>query len=173
MKLLLVFLLLLFTCSSAFPEEVGEKSVEVNTVKLKDGLFYNVSFGVSAFECMFGVEIQKGSHSVGLGICGQLSYRYYTDPHSDGLFYGLYAGYKSGYLQRESKKESNGVIYEDKESMFAGFGVGYRWQWLSGWNANTSLSIHYMHDEYTNPGQPKKKERSVILFPGITVGYKF
>ncbi len=170
MKFLLGSILLLLACSNAFSEE---KSADVDAVELNEELFYNVSFGVSAFECMLGVEIQKASHSVGLGICGQLSYRYYSDPYVDSPFYGLYAGYRSGYLQRETKEESDGVIYEDKESMYTGFGAGYRWQWPSGWNVNTSLVIHYMHDEYSNPGQPKKKERSVILFPGVTVGYKF
>ena len=57
--------------------------------------------------------------------------------------------------------------------MDAGFGVGYRWQWSSGWNVTTSFSIHYMVEEYSDPGQPKKKETSVIPFPGINVGYKF
>jgi hypothetical protein len=173
MKFLLVSLLLVFASSNVFAEEIKKKSEEVNTVNPDDELFYNVSIGVSAFECMLGFEIQKGNHSVGLGLCRQVSYRYYTNPYGDSLLYGLYAGYRSGYLQYETKEEFDGVIYEDKKSMYAGVGVGYRWQWLSGWNVTTSLAIHYMDDEYSNPGQPKKKETSVIPFPGITVGYKF
>ena len=173
MKFLLVSLLLVFASSNVFAEEIKKKSKEVNTVNHDDELFYNVSFGVSAFECMLGIEIQKGSHSVGLGGCGQVSYRYYSNPYDDSLLYGLYGGYRSGYLQYETKEEIDGVIYDDKESMYAGFGVGYRWQWLSGWNVTTSLAVNYMINEYSNPGQLKKKETSVILFPGITAGYKF
>lgn len=173
MKFLLVSLLLVFASSNAFPEEVDKQSKEAETVNSDDELFYNVSFGVSAFECMLGVEIQKGRHSIGLGCCGQVSYRYYTNPYSDSLLYGLYACHSSGYQQYDTKKEIDGVMYEDKESMSAGFGAGYRWQWLSGWNVTTSLAINYKADEYSNPGQPKKKETSVILFPGITAGYKF
>ena len=173
MKILFVFLLLIFASGNAFPEEIKKKSEEENTVNPDDEVFYNVSIGVSAFECMLGFEIQKGNHSVGLGLCRQVSYRYYTNPYGDSLLYGLYAGYRSGYLQSETKEEIDGVIYEDKKSMYAGVGVGYRWQWLSGWNVTTSLAIHYMDDEYSNPEQPKKKETSVIPFPGIMVGYKF
>ena len=99
--------------------------------------------------------------------------RYYNNPYDDSLLYGLYAGYDSGYQRNNTKKEIDGVIYEDKESIFGGFGVGYRWQWLSGWNVSTSLSIHYMEEEYSNPGQPKEIETSVILFPGLNAGYKF
>ena len=173
MKILFVFLLLIFASGNAFPEEIKKKSEEVNTVNPDDELFYNVSIGVSAFECMLGFEIQKGNHSVGLGLCRQVSYRYYTNPYGDSLLYGLYAGYRSGYLQSETKEEIDGVIYEDKKSMYAGVGVGYRWQWLSGWNVTTSLAIVYNEEEYSSPGQPTKKDPSVILFPGITAGYKF
>lgn len=173
MKFLLITLLLVFTSSNIFSEEIEKKSEKVNIVNPDDELFYNVSFGVSAFECMFGVEIQKGSHSIGLGGCGQVSYRYYSNPYEDSLLYGLFAGYHSGYQQYDSKKEIDGIIYDDKKSLYAGFGVGYRWQWLSGWNVTTSLAVHYTDNEYSNPGQPKKQETSVILFPGITAGYKF
>ena len=173
MKFLLVSILLIFTSSNAFPDVIEKKSEKINILTPDDELFYNVSFGVSAFECMLGVEIQKGSHSIGLGGCRQFSYRYYSNPYGDSLLYGIYAGYRSGYQQYDTKKEIDGVIYDDKESVYTGFGVGYRWQWLSGWNATTSLAINYMENKYFNPGQPKKKETSVILFPGITAGYKF
>lgn len=173
MKLLLISIFLVLVSSSALSEVVRQTSEDADILNPDDELFYNVSFGVSAFECMLGAEIQKGSHSLGLGVCGQVSYRYYSNPFGDSRLYGLYAGHSSGYQQYESKKEIDGVIYEDKESMYAGFGAGYRWQWLSSWNVTTSLAIHYMDEEYSNPGQPKKKETSVILFPGITAGYKF
>ena len=140
MKFLLILIFLVLVSSSALSEKVKQTSEDVNILSPDDELFYNVSFGVSAFECMLGVEIQKGSHSIGLGGCGQVSYRYYSNPYSDSLLYGLYAGYHSGYQRYDSKKEIDGVIYEDKESMYAGFGVGYRWQWLSGWNVTTSLA---------------------------------
>ncbi|MCK4708838.1 MAG: hypothetical protein KAU21_09490, partial [Gammaproteobacteria bacterium] len=99
MKFLLILLFLVLVSSSALSEEVRQTSEDVNILNPDDEPFYNVSFGVSAFECMLGVEIQKGRHSIGLGGCGQVSYRYYTDPYGDSLLYGLYAGYRSGYQQ--------------------------------------------------------------------------
>jgi len=173
MKFLLVSLLLIFGSSNAYSEEVEKRSNIDKPVNSDNELSYIISGGVSAFECMVGVEVKKGSHSVGLGICGQLSYRYYSNPYDDSYLYGLYTGYSSGYQRYEDKKEIDGVIYEDKKSIFAGVGIGYRWQRPTGWNTTLSIAIHYMEDEYSNVGQPKEKETSVILFPGITVGYQF
>jgi hypothetical protein len=174
MNFLLVSLVFLFASSNVvFPDEVKKHSQEVAAVNPDDELLYNLSFGVSPFECMLGIELLKGAHSIGLGGCGQLSYRYYSNPYGDSQLYGIYAGYSSGYQRDESKKEIDGVLYEERESVYAGVGAGYRWQWLSGWNVTTSLAIHFMNDEFSNPGEPKKREKSEILFPGITAGYKF
>lgn len=161
--LLLTFLFLVLLSSNSLSEEVRQTP--------EDELFYNVSFGASAFDGMLGIELQKGKHSAGLGLPLRLSYRYYSDPHGDSLFYGLYVGRSEQPDQVEKKLD--GVVYEDAETVDAGFGVGYRWQWASSWNVTASFSIHFMDEEYSNPGQPKEKDSSVILFPGIHVGYKF
>ncbi|MCP4075336.1 MAG: hypothetical protein GY744_04035 [Gammaproteobacteria bacterium] len=173
MKFLPVSLLLVFGSSSVYSAEVEKLTNIDRPVDSDNELSYIISGGVSAFECMVGVEVKKASHSVGLGICGQLSYRYYSNPYNDSFLYGLYTGYSSGYHQYEDKKEIDGVKYEDKKGIFAGVGIGYRWQKPSGWNTTLSMAIHYMEEEYSNVGQPKEKQTSVILFPGITVGYQF
>lgn len=171
MKFLLVPLLLIFASGNAFPEEIEKTSEEGYIVNPEEEPFYNVLFGVSPFFGILGIEIQKGSHGVGFGFPVRLFYRYYRNPYGDSLFCGLYAGRSE--QPDNIEKKLDGVIYKDAETVDAGFGVGYRWQWSSGWNVTTSFSIHYMDEEYSNPGQPKKKETSVIPFPGINAGYKF
>ena len=171
MKLLLVSFLLLFVNGYAFAEEVEKTSEEGYIINPEDEPFYNVLFGVSPFFGILGIEVLRGSHSVGFGFPVRLFYRYYNKPYADSLFYGLYAGRSK--QPDNIEKKLDGVIYEDAETTDAGFGVGYRWQWSSGWNVTTSFSIHYMDEEYSNPGQPKKKDTSVIPFPGINAGYKF
>lgn len=59
MKTILVSLLLAFASSKAFPEEVDKPSKDENAANFNDELFFNVTFGISAFECMLGGEIQK------------------------------------------------------------------------------------------------------------------
>ena len=172
MKFLLISFLLLFVNAYAFSEEVEKTSKQGYIVNPEDEPFYNVLFGVSPFFGILGIEIQKGSHSIGFGFPVRLFYRYYSNPYGDSLFYGLYAG-RSKQQPYNDEIKLDGVIYEDAVTVDAGFGVGYRWQWSSGWNVTTSFSIHYMVEEYSNPGQPKKKETSVIPFPGLNAGYKF
>ncbi len=171
MKFLLTSLFLVLISSSVLSEEARQTSEDSNILSPNDEPFYNVSFGASSFDAMLGIELQKGNHSVGLGLPFRLSYRYYCDPYGDSLFYGLYAGRHEQPDQYEKKLD--GVIYENAETVDAGFGTGYRWQWPSSWNVTASFSIHFMSEEYSNPGQPKKKDSSVIFFPGINVGYKF
>jgi len=170
MKFLLIPLLLIFTSGNVFPEEIENTSEEGYIVNPEDEPFYNVMLGVSPFFGILGLEFQKGSHSVGFGFPVRLFYRYYSNPYGDSLFCGLYAGRSKA---PDNEKEIDGVTYKGAETVDTGFGVGYRWQWASGWNVTTSFSIHYMVEEYSDPGQPKKKETSVIPFPGINVGYKF
>ena len=155
MKFLLVPLLLIFASGNVFPEEIEKTSVEGYIVNPEDEPFYNVLFGVSPFFGILGIEIQKGSHSVGFGFPVRLFYRYYGNLYGDSLLYGLYAGCSK--QPDNIEKKIDGVKYKDAETVDTGFGVGYRWQWSSGWNVTTSLSIHYMVEEYSNPGQPKKK----------------
>jgi len=169
-KFLLISLLLVLVSSSALSEELGQTSDDAYILSPEDEPFVNVSFGPSPYG-MLGIELQKGKHSVGVGFPERVSYRYYSNPYGDSLFYGLYTGrFKE---QDNGGKTFKGVRYKDAEGVDAGVGAGYRWQWPSGWNVTASLSIHYMDKEYSNPGQPKKKETSVILFPGVNVGFKF
>jgi hypothetical protein len=170
MKLLLISLLLVLVSSSALSEELGQTSDDAYILSPEDEPFVNLSFGPSPYGIL-GIELQKGKHSVGIGFPERVSYRYYSAPYGDSLFYGLYAG---RYKQvGNDEKKFDGVIYKNEKNMDAGFGIGHMWQWSSGWNVAASFSIHYMYEEYTYPGQPKKKETSVILFPGINVGFKF
>ena len=171
MKLLLVSFFLLLVSGNALAEEDKKISEEGYILNPEDEPFYNGLFGVSPFFGILGIEIQKGSHSAGFGFPMRLFYRYYLNAYNDSLFYGLYAGRSRQPYNIEKKLD--GVIYEDAETVDAGFGGGYRWQWSPSWNVSASLSIHFMHEEYSNPGQPKKKESSVILFPGINAGYRF
>ncbi|MCK5395004.1 MAG: hypothetical protein KAJ32_03385 [Gammaproteobacteria bacterium] len=170
MRFLFISLLLVLVSSSALSKELGKTSNDAYILSPEDEPFINVSFGPSPYGIL-GIELQKGKHSVGIGFPERVSYRYYSNPYGDSLFYGLYAG---RYKQvGNDEKTFDGVIYKNEENMDAGFGVGHIWQWTSGWNVAASFSIHYMDEEYSSPGQPKKKETSVILFPGITVGFKF
>jgi len=171
MKFLLLPLLLVFASGNAFPEEIEKISEEGYIANPEDEPFYNALFGVSPFFGILGLEIQKGNYSVGLGLPLRLFYRHYSKPYGDSVFYGFYVGHSKQPDNIEKKLE--GVIYEDAVTTDAGFGGGYRWQWPSSWNVTACLSIHFMDEEFSNPGQPKKKDSSVILFPGISVGYKF
>jgi len=171
LKFLLTFLYMVLVSSNVLSEEVKQASQDEYILSPDDEPFYNVSFGVSSFDGILGIERQKGRHSVGLGFPFRLSYRYYKAPYRNSLFYGLYAGRSEQPDQVEKKLD--GIIYDKEVTVDAGFGAGYRWQWPSSWNVTASLSIHFMDSEYSNPGQPKEKDSSVILFPGILVGYKF
>jgi len=171
MQLHLVSILLIFISGYAFSEESIKTSVEELTLSPDDEPFYNVLFGVSPFDGMLGIEVQKGSHSIGFGFPGQVSYRYYSQPYSNSPFYGLYAGlFKE---QGDGGKKFEGEVYENAEGFNAGAGAGYRWQWSSGWNITACLSIFYMDKEYSSSGEPEKHDTLVTLFPGVNVGFKF
>jgi len=172
MKFLLIFLLLVFFNGYAFSGDFDVKTSEESFASSPDDeLFYNVTFGISPFDGLVGIEFQKRNHSVGLGIPWRVSYRYYADPDGDSPFYGFYLGrFKE---QGDGGKTYKGISYKDAEGVDMGIGAGYRWQWPSGWNVTGILSLHYMDKEYSSPGQSKKYETLVLLFPGINVGYKF
>lgn len=167
----MVLFFLALASGQAFPENSGKKTEGKQILNPDDEPFYNVSLGISPFDGVLGVERQKGSHSIGIGFPERISYRYSVNPYSDTLFYGLYAGRFEE--PGDGGKQYRGVKYRDAEGVDAGFGAGYRWQWPSHWNVTATISIHFMEKEYSNPGEPKEKERSVFLFPGINIGYKF
>ncbi len=161
MKFLIIHLLLVLVSGSALSGEL----------RSKDELSVNMLLGISPYGLM-QIELQKKEHSVGLGFPPRLFYRHFSKPDSNSLFFGLYCGarHKSPH---EFERTFNGVVYNDKETEDAGFGIGHRWQWSSGWNLSASFSIHYAHDEYTKSGLPKKIDNFMILFPGLNIGYKF
>ncbi|MEA3354470.1 MAG: DUF3575 domain-containing protein [Campylobacterota bacterium] len=172
MKSLIQLLLIVWASSNLYSSGFQNRSQEIKSFNIDDEIFYNLSFGVSAFECMMGIEVQSTNHSIGLGACRQISYRYYKNPNRDSIFYGIYAGKDSGYDRGESKKKINDIVLKDKDSSFGGIGAGYRWQWVNNWNLTANIALNYSKTKYFNQDQ-MLEENSLILFPGITVGYRF
>lgn len=172
MKFLLITFLLITFSDSAFSDDVEnftpEKRYDSGT---DDEFIYNVSIGISPFDGFLGIEFQKRNHSIGIGLPGRVSYRFYSNPERNSPFYGLYIGRFEE--QGDGGKKYKGVEYQNAEGKDGGIGAGYRWQWPSGWNVSAFLSIHYIDKEYSNPGQSKVTETSLLLFPGINVGFKF
>ncbi|WP_164503413.1 DUF3575 domain-containing protein [Pleionea sediminis] len=134
-------------------------------------IHYNASFGISPFYGIFGFEIKKSHHSLGIGLFDRVAYRYYSKPNSDSKFYGLYIGTFDEPTNGGTRYR--GVTYHRAEGNDGGLGAGYRWQWPSGWNVTASISIHYMDKKYIDPDLPVAKESEFFLFPGIHVGYRF
>jgi hypothetical protein len=133
--------------------------------------FFTASFGLSPFDGVLGLEYQYGHHSIGAGLPGHLSYRYYFDPRADSVFWGLYFG---RYDVKNDHERVDGMLFRDHERRFYGVGTGKRWQLASGWNVTTSLALEYYEKEYSTPGVLRTETGDgVSLFPGITLGYGF
>jgi len=155
------------SCFGQDVEQVTGKSI----LNSDSNPYVNVVFGISPFLGVLGAEYQREKHAFGIGYPNRLSYRYYVSPYQDTKFFGGYFG-KMNYKDFDDTFE--GVLYQHLETEYIGVGVGYRWQWLSGWNASTSLAIHYYDYEYKNPGSTQRAtENGFFAFPGINVGYKF
>ena len=170
MRIVLLLSMLVLTSNSAFSQDSGQISNDTNRLNPENGLHYNAFLGFSPYGG-FGIEVSKIKHSVGIGFPYRLFYRYYKTPDNDSWFFGVYAGRYE--LDIDNEKIIDGVAYTDKVTSDAGFGIGYIWQWSSGWNVAASFSVHYMDEKYTNPEQEKNNDRSTNLFPGINVGYRF
>ena len=118
-----------------------------------------------------GIEIQKGHHVLGIGLPGRVSYKWFSNPAGNSKFYSLYGG---AYSFDENNEKVDDVFYRDFKTSFFGAGIGYRWQWQSGWNVSASVSLHHSNDEYSNPNSPYiRKETVNFIFPGVVAGYKF
>lgn len=155
---------------SVFAIEVTPTVYE-DTSSGSDSVYFNPIIGLSPFVGVIGFEIQKEHHSLGVGIPGNISYRYYFNPNKNTKFWGVYYG---EFDVEDNDERVDGVFFRDFETAFVGMGIGYRWLWHSGWNVNASISIQYYDDEYSNPGSAMKAtERGVMLFPGINAGYRF
>ncbi len=133
--------------------------------------YFNTMVGLSPFLGILGVEVQNKNHAFGIGLPGNLSYRYFFNPYQDTKFWGVFLG---GYSSENADRSVDGINYSDIESRYVGAGFGYRWQWSSGWNTSVSIALEYVTSDYSNPGTlDAATESRVILFPGANLGYKF
>jgi len=72
-----------------------------------------VLFGFSPFVGVLGFEYQENHHSFGIGLPGNISYRYFFKPYQDTKFMGVYAG---GYSVQDVNRSYKGVNYSDVDS---------------------------------------------------------
>ncbi|MDH5694751.1 MAG: hypothetical protein OEZ47_16765 [Gammaproteobacteria bacterium] len=144
--------------------------VDLNLPKDKDLQYINVVLGASLFTGSLGVEYQRGYGVYAAGYPGFVSFRYFGSVNLDSWFWGLYIG--SYDLDAEVDYKNHKYNYVS-EKLF-GIGVGYRWQWRSGWNVNLNFGIDNYNTKYLdrNTGQTESDKDSEIL-PGISIGYKF
>lgn len=146
-----------------------------NGLSVENEPYFNVLFGLSPFSGLLGLEYQKGNDAFGFGLPGRVSYRYYFKPYEDTKFWGVYLG-KYSLDGGESNKTYSfeGVNYSNVDRAYVGAGVGYRWQWPSGWNTSVSIAIEYSDDDYSNPATGQfATDSGLYPFPGINAGYKF
>ena len=135
--------------------------------------YFNVVLGISPFLGILGFEYQSGNHAYGIGLPGRVSYRYYYKPYQDTKFWGMYLGRYSNTSDNKTYSHE-GVNYSHVERAYIGAGIGYRWQWPSGWNTSVSIALEYSDDDYSNPASGETAtDTGFIPFPGINVGYKF
>lgn len=156
--------------TSCFGEGV-ERDINQSVLNPDNNSYLNVVFGISPFLGVLGAEYQWEKHAIGIGYPNRLSYRYYVSPYQDTKFWGTYFG-KMRY--DDIDEIVDGIQYQNLETQYIGVGVGYRWQWPSGWNTSASFSIHHYDYMYTNFGSSQQTtEKGYFPFPGINVGYKF
>lgn len=174
MKVILNIVSLLFitmTCSAE-----GLKIAQPdNVLSEENGPYFNVLFGISPFSGILGVEFQKGNNAFGIALPDRISYRYYFKPYQDTKFWGLYLGkYNLDGKDTNKTYNHNGINYSNVGRSYVGAGIGYRWQWPSGWNTSVSIALEYSDDEYSNPSTSQSATDSgVFPFPGLNAGYKF
>lgn len=137
--------------------------------------YYNLVLGISPFLGVLGFEYQSKHNAYGIGLPDRLSYRYYYKPYQDTKFWGVYLGrYSLDGTDKNKTYSHEGVNYSKVDRSYIGVGVGYRWQWPSGWNSSISLALQYSDDDYSSPetGQ-NANDTGIIPFPGLNIGYKF
>ena len=157
-----------FANSSDITENVNILSDEVDP-------YFNIILGVSPFLGFLGFEYQSGNNAYGVGLPGHLSYRYYYKPYQDTKFWGMYLGSYSLDGSDNNKTYSHeGINYSNVDHSYVGVGIGYRWQWSSGWNTSASIALEYSDEDYSNPATGQTAtDTGVIPFPGLNIGYKF
>jgi len=162
---------LLLLISTAVFAAKGDIEQTENILSPDNEPYLNAVFGVSPFLGVLGIEYQNKNHAFGIGAPGNLSYKYYARPYQDTKFWGVFLG---GYSSDDANRSVNGINYSEIKSRFIGAGIGYRWQWSSGWNTSVSISLEYVTSDYSNPGTfQETTENRVLPFPGFNVGYKF
>ena len=167
----LSLLIISMTCSA---EDIKTAAPE-NYLSVENEPYFNVLFGLSPFSGILGFEYQERNNAYGIGLPGRISYRYYFKPYQDTKFWGVYLG-KYSLDGGESNKTYSfkGVNYSNVDRTYIGAGVGYRWQWPSGWNTSVSIALEYSDDDYSNPATGQfAADSGVFPFPGINAGYKF
>lgn len=174
MKLILSTSCLLFLSTLCFAEDKSIGQME-NILNPENEPYFNIMLGISPFVVLTGFEYQKGHHAFGYSPLKRISYRYYYKPYQDTKFWGVHLG--SSTRNRSDTNEYyslNNVDYNEIKSSFIGAGIGYRWQWASGWNTSVSIALEFFQNEYSNPGTSQSDDEfEVFPFPGGSVGYKF
>jgi len=170
MKLLLSVCCLFIFSTPCFAENELTDQTE-NILSPDNEPYFNFVFGFSPLDGILGIEYQNKNHSFGAAIPGRYSYRYYDKPYQDTKFWGIYLG---GYSDEDIDKTLEGVKFTEAKRSYFGAGMGYRWQWPSGWNVSASIALEHLDSEYSNPDSPlTATEKVFFLFPGINAGYKF
>ena len=162
--------LLIFSTTSFAEEDQSE-----NIAPQKKEPAFNIMFGISPFLGVLGFEFKDGHHAYGIGFPERISYRYFYKLNEDTKFWGVYAGrFSLSETDTDDTYEYDGVHYSDVERSSIGAGVGYKWQWESGWNVTTSIAIEYFDEEYSDTAITQTATDSGFMpFPGLNVGYKF
>jgi hypothetical protein len=136
--------------------------------------YYNLISGFSPFSGIIGFEYQTSNNAYGIGLPGHLSYRYYYKPYKDTIFWGVFLGSFTLNATDNEKYTHKGEDYSKLEWSYLGTGIGYRWQWASGWNVNTSISLEYFDHKYSGSTTLQSDtHKGFTALPGFTVGYKF
>jgi len=174
MKFILITSHLLFFSTSCFAEIKSIDQIE-DILNQENDPHFNIIFGISPFVGLLGFEYQKGHNAFGFSPLTRISYRYYYKPYQDTKFWGVYLGsYIHNRIDTDEYYSLHGVDYDEVKSSFFGAGIGYRWQWASGWNTSTSIALEFAHNEYSNPGTSQSDDEfEAFPFPGVNVGYKF
>jgi len=165
---------LLFLSASCFSDNKNINQIE-NILSEENEPFFNIIFGISPFSGLLGFEYQKGHNAFGFSPLKRISYRYYNNPYQDTKFWGIYLGsYSRNRIDTNEYYSLHGINYDKIKSSFVGAGIGYRWQWVSGWNTSVSIALEFAHNVYSNPGESQNaKENEIFPFPGLNAGYKF
>jgi hypothetical protein len=170
MKAIIVSVLVFSISSLSYAEDNTPIDSKSNRFTAANEPYFNGVLGISP-EAVLGFEYQKGHHVFGVGIPGAISYKWFKNPYANSKFYSVYIG---GFNNAENNEVVDDVFYKKYKTSFVGAGIGYRWQWQSGFNVTTSIALHYSKNEFSNPNSSTvKKESSLFPFPGVVVGYKF